>query len=392
VLKKSKLFYWIIGIYIILDGFILYGYPQRFFEYTFFTITFVVFFLDSYFRKNITKDKKVMMTSAVLIFLSFFQILVNRYGFSYSFLTTFVIVVSIGTYYYADIKKVINSNKGKIFDTVIFLTMLGSLLIQFYNRVTEDPWVVNNIYEIYYSLGRDKNVLGIIVFSFFSISFKRNSKLGIVLSIAFAIILNSRLLQVSILLFCITYIFRSKIFVLWNTLFKKRYWLAFLISLIFIILFSNVFVTYCINNGLGQYQETWTDPSNYMRMTSNIFSLNKTLGKPYFLFSGTDNYIFEFLGITENVRYLGERVVQPHNDIINLYVRCGLIYSLFYWWLLGKLLQNLVSENNIYIFLPYFFMSMFIRPIFVGPQLFIVLYTLNLESHKKSRILKNLSH
>jgi len=383
VLKKNKIYYWLFGTFIMLDGFILYGYVQRYFEFAFSAIVFCIFLLDSNFRKGVEKDRKVMIMILGLIFLSFLQLFLGRYGGSFSLSTTFILVGVFCIFYYTDMKNVINNNRNKLFDLFIYLVMFGSLLFQFYERITEDPAVVNNIYEIYYSLGRDKNVLGIIVFSFFAICFKRKAKMGIVLSIAFAFILKSRMLILDLLIFTIVYLFRRKIYFLWNKFFEKKYWVAFLMSVIVMVIFSGVFVLYCTTHGIGQYQKTWTDPSNYMRMTSNLYAFKSTMSDPYFIFAGSDGYILQFLGVSENVRYLGERVVQPHNDIINLFVRNGLIYSILYWYLLGRLFQLYVDENNIYIFITFFFASMFIRPIFVGPQLFLVIYILTLEEKGK---------
>ena len=59
------------------------------------------------------------------------------------------------------------------------------------------------------------------------------------------------------------------------------------------------------------------------------------------------------------------------------------MYSILYWGLIGKLFQTIVNEDNIYIFLAFFFSSMFIRPIFVGPQLLLVIYVLVLEENGK---------
>lgn len=383
MLKKNKLYYWLFGTFITLDGFVLYGYVRRYFEFAILTGIFCLFLFDPYFGKNTKKNRGIMGMILILILLSGMQLFIGKYGGVYSLSITFVVVGSFSLFYHTDMKKIINNNYNKKFEWFLYLCMFASIFYQFYQRITENPAVVNNIYEIYYSLGRDKNVLGIIVFCFFCICFKKKMKLGVVLSIVFAAILGSRMLVLDLIIFIMAYIFRKKLYFLWNKFFDKKYWLAFLASVIVIVIFSGIFVAYCNIHGLGKYQEAWSDASNYMRMTSNLYALKKTVNDSYFILAGSDEHILAFLGVTEKVRFLGERVVQPHNDIINLYVRKGLVYSILYWGLIGKLFQTIVNEDNIYIFLAFFFSSMFIRPIFVGPQLLLVIYVLVLEENGK---------
>lgn len=387
MVKKTTIYYWILGIFVVLDGFLIYGYPQRYFEFIFSAFIFILFLVDNSFRRAVSRDKSTFILLMVLLALSAFQELAGRYGGVYSLSNTCLFIGSFCFFYYSNIKEEINENVDKkfSFSSFIFVVMLMSLMYQFITRITEDQAVVNNIYEVYYTLGRDKNVLGIIVFCFFGICFRRKSKLGVFICLAFALTLNSRMLVLNLLIFCIAHVFHRPLYKMFEKILKEKIWILFLLSFIVIIVFSTAFVAYCTTNGIGKYQESWNDGSNYMRMTSNLFALNKIRSDPYFIWGGSDNYIYLFLGISDSVRYLGERVVQPHNDIINLLVRCGLIYSLIYWKLYGKLLSKNINEDNIDLFVPFFFASMFIQPIFLGVQGIMVMYVLSLKDRRNSK-------
>lgn len=382
MVKKLTLFYFLICIFVILDGFLLYNYGQRYFEFVFSALVFLLFLADASFRKSISKEKNTFNLLILLLGISTMQMLVGRYGGVESLSNTFLFIGMFCLFYYNDSNTISQDRLKQKLDSIVFVCATISLVYQFIVRITEEPNVVYNIYNIYYSLGRDKNVLGIIVFCYFWFSLQHRSWIGLALCIGYAATLRSRMLLVNIAIFLIVTVFRKTAYSIWNKLFGKRAWLAFAFSFIVIIIFSFVFIAYCTANGLGTYQETWADSSNYMRMTSNIFALEKIIKEPYFILFGTDGYIYDYLGITNSVRFLGERIVQPHNDIINLLVRSGLIYSIIYWYLYGKLIKKIINKQNIAFFIALFIASMFIRPIFVGAQGLIVMYGLCMADYK----------
>ena len=93
------------------------------------------------------------------------------------------------------------------------------------------------------------------------------------------------------------------------------------------------------NNIVGEYQSSWNDTSNAIRTRSNIYATSLILTEKELMFYGYDDDIKKVLGVEDEntaTLYSGYRLVQPHNLILNLLLKHGVIFTIFYVYLLSK--------------------------------------------------------
>lgn len=158
----------------------------------------------------------------------------------------------------------------------------------------------------------------------------------------------------------------------------------FVLELVFIGLFSFGFVVWCQNNGYGEYMSKLVDSSNYMRMVGNVFAIRTIISDPSYILWGLDGRIFEVLGIeSENLflhtRYLGMRLVAPENDILNMIMRSGLLYTVIYWFILTNILRRFYRKDNIPLLISCTCIySLFLRPVLCRGELIIIVFILSI--------------
>lgn len=252
---------------------------------------------------------------------------------------------------------------------------------------------------LFYVFGRDKNKLGLLVFSYFAFCLKNDFKAGYILSVIMAINCGSRMLFLALLCVGIVYLYNwittkkgkkrknipEKIV---NVILKPGWY--FIIEIAFICVFSFGFVAWCQANGYAEYMSHLVDGSNYMRMTGNVYAIRTIISDPSYILWGLDGKFFEVLGIdSENLymhtRYLGTRLVAPENDLLNMIMRSGLIYSLIYWFILTHIIKRYIRRENIPLLLSFTYIySLFLRPVLCRSELVIVVFVLAIITTDKS--------
>ncbi|AUD14482.1 hypothetical protein CW734_13525 [Planococcus sp. MB-3u-03] len=78
----------------------------------------------------------------------------------------------------------------------------------------------------------------------------------------------------------------------------------------------------------------------------------------YLLFYGYDNDIKSYLGIdsintSEHSVYGGVRLVQTHNNILNIFIKTGIAFALIYLLILSKIIDKYYIKENIEYIFPY---------------------------------------
>lgn len=392
-LYKAKLYYTFLAVFIAIDFFILPGQFRSIAEYLFALILFSFFISSKGFRKLSFHKTSHLIYALLMVLGLILQILLGENGAFYAGLTTCLVigayVVFFLNYESISLKKFFNNSFINIIENLVYIVMLVSLIIQMYIRLTTDPTIVYSSYNIFFSLGRDKNYLGVVVFGFFVFSYLRKRYLGILLSLFYAYNLNSRMIVFMIIIFIICKVFNNGLYRIWEKIFKRHTWMLFVFMFIFTILISYVFVYYASINGIHDYQSSLADGSNYMRCVGNIYSLELAIKNKEFIFFGVDNNIIEFLGADNYQNYfMGTRIVQPHNDIINLLIRNGLIYGVGYWGLLSVILSKIVNKKNISILIPFVFCSLFMHSIFIGAEIIFILFLIAFSDLPYKRLVK----
>ena len=102
---------------------------------------------------------------------------------------------------------------------------------------------------------------------------------------------------------------------------------------------------------------------------------------------GYDNSIREALHISDNkddkntTIFMGFRIVQPHNFVLNLLLRYGLIFTLIYIYILIKVLSIYVNDkDNLAIIICYLFANMFMHSLLSGVYLLYLIYVLRIKN------------
>ncbi|MCS4465278.1 hypothetical protein JTT01_20070 [Clostridium botulinum] len=118
-------------------------------------------------------------------------------------------------------------------------------------------------------------------------------------------------------------------------------------------------------DGVKEYQQGLNDTSNKMRFVANIYAIDLLKNnKEKLIFYGYDNDFKDIFGIYDyeidlHRRFMGVRLVQPHNSILNINIRSGIIFSLLYFYILSTIIDKLYTKDNLEYILPYLFSTLF---------------------------------
>lgn len=153
----------------------------------------------------------------------------------------------------------------------------------------------------------------------------------------------------------------------------KFFYCVFAVSTIVIIGFSYFWVNVIVEDGTSSYKESLNDSSNAIRMNSNVYCFELMTRTPDFLFYGYDSDVFDELGIsstdyssTANYLISGRyRLVQPHEEVLNLVLKEGLLFAIFYYFIVAHLLSKIKwGEKGKAILVAFFIGSLFLSGFF----------------------------
>lgn len=151
------------------------------------------------------------------------------------------------------------------------------------------------------------------------------------------------------------------------------------LAVVAVVCFSYFWTFVVSSSNVLYYHEGLNDGSNAVRFRSNIYALEQVFGTTDFMFFGYDNDIRLLLGDIspeESAMFLGYRLVQSHNSIINLFMKNGILFSCIYIVLLCVLLKKSFDIKRIEHWLPYLFGSMILHSMFSNGFLLIFLISL----------------
>lgn len=246
----------------------------------------------------------------------------------------------------------------------------------------------NFVFGIY----NDKNYLGLQFFICFLMSFKKRLLVGVFVPVLYALLCSdSRSLWGLLLLFLFfEYVpcLRSLILQLGR---------SHKILFIFFSMLAATGVVYLMslwmvqsNVDFSEYKESLVDESNFMRSMANVEAVSEiTQNKLYFAGYGDESSLKEQMGIDEDRPLLidGVRLVQPHNCVINVALRSGVVFAFVYFILVSCLLANFFTEANIAYMLPYLVNCMFMHSLLSFDWLFIWVFVLSLKVSNRWRLI-----
>ncbi|MCC5425073.1 O-antigen ligase domain-containing protein, partial [Clostridium botulinum] len=162
----------------------------------------------------------------------------------------------------------------------------------------------------------------------------------------------------------------------------------FILMFIITVSISYIWVYKVAIDGVKEYQQGLNDTSNKMRFVANIYAIDLIKNnKEELIFYGYDNDFKDIFSIYDyeidlHRRFMGVRLVQPHNSILNINIRSGIIFSLLYFYILSRIIDKLYTKDNLEYILPYLFSTLFLHELLNRKFLVFWLILLCLPSNK----------
>lgn len=241
-----------------------------------------------------------------------------------------------------------------------------------------------------FSVIGEKNYTAVFVFCVFLYSNKRRYLSGIVLAFVYAAFLTqSRSFLLLLLLFYFFWFMPEKIKTFLDN-HKIHFFIIFLLLFIAIAVFSFYWVYNVSVSGLVDYKAGLNDGSNRMRFVANIKAFQMLAEPSKTLLWGYSDHLLEALGVTsENYAYhthfLGVRLVQPHNSLINPLVTMGIVPGVIYWYILADLLNKFNTKENLPYIFPFVVNAMIMHSMFELQWLVFWIFILAIPQQKRKR-------
>ncbi|HDK7167326.1 hypothetical protein A0J52_11700 [Clostridium sporogenes] len=214
----------------------------------------------------------------------------------------------------------------------------------------------------------DKNFSGVVMILFFMYCAKNRFYLGEIFSIGTILILDSRASLFTIIIFFVVRLFKNIIWTILQKFRLNKVYRLFVLMLILIISISYIWIfKVTAIYGVKEYQQGLNDSSNKMRFVANIYAMDILKdNKEQLMYYGYDNDFKDVFGIYDyevdyHRRFMDVRLVQPHNSMINVIVRTGIIFSLLYFYILSRIIDKLYTKDNLEYILPYLFSTLFLH-------------------------------
>lgn len=202
------------------------------------------------------------------------------------------------------------------------------------------------------------------------LSIKRSNKIGILCCLAYVVLINeSRGFLLSLAFLILFYMVKKFLPKVTDLILNINFFYLFIILTVLMIAFSFFWVFVVSANGTAGYHESLNDGSNRLRFIANVNAINHLRDTDNTLFWGVGDGIYNYLGISgetyaSHTKMLGVRIVQPHNSIINMMLRVGLVPAIIYMFCLSKLLSKLNNIDNIEYIFSYIISAMFLPVLF----------------------------
>ena len=259
-------------------------------------------------------------------------------------------------------------------------TLFLTVYLLFYFLYNKNFNNMDNSFHLYSTW--DKNYSAVIIFFYMCLSMRLKKKYGFILSIIYTILLNSRMLQLCLVISILIYVVNTKKRIpkkhINGTNLKKPSTIILIFSCLTVAL--SYYLTFMVSPRLiSSYQETIYDKSNAIRVRANVYAVEELTKHPRYLLYGYDGSIKKQLSVEDEntaVIYRGYRLVQPHNFILNFVLRYGLIYTLIYLILIYKILLHYNSRKNNFILYPYIIMNMIMHSLMSTGLLVFFVYIL----------------
>lgn len=342
---------------------------------------FIYLILANVVRKGAIKRPNIILLLGIALVI-IVNIVFNGNGYIDLAKNFFMLYVSYSVL--CDKKIDLHGKQLKIFELAVNIYLLVMLLYS-----TSNKGIMNN--SIFFGAW-DKNMISVISLFMFYLSLRTRRYYYTFLNIIFLIMTGSRLLLISdALLLLYEFIKTRKLFkrVLEALLKKKR--LCAIIAVFYVIptifaISASYFMTYNLSaSSITSYKESLNDTSNAIRARSNIYAISEIKRNKTMLFYGYDDNIREELGggtIDQHKTFRGYRVVQPHNLVLNLTLRYGVIAMIFYLLVVALIIKEKINYDNAGLFIAYALCNTFLHLLLGGVFLPFFIFMMSIVRRK----------
>ena len=357
-------------------SFLLIFFSNTRYLYLFGYIIFIIPILYFFSKKLNRKIDRTYITEIdifILLFCFVTGFFFSKYSLLYTVLSFGVLFSLIEIQKSGLLKKLFSIQMTDIFYYVLLVSVIVLITHDILQKKSE---------IVFYSI-EDKNYTGIFIFLFFLLANKKRKYTGILLGLIYCIFFSySRSCH---LLFCLFYLF--KIFErkrLISFLSKIDFNIILFFSFCFIAVFSYIWVYQISIGTLANYREGLNDLSNRMRFVANIYGLQMLSDLYNTLLWGYGSSLLQEIGIEDNILYyMDTKLVQPHNSILNLMLKIGIIPAIIYLKILTKLWKKLKKNYNYPYIIPYIVNCMFMHSLFNTKWLIFFLLILMIPEKQK---------
>lgn len=327
-----------------------------------------ILFLKNYKNIKLKLNQYFILNIIILIYLLAY--ITTPYKFIFTINITIFLIIAYLCYKNDDLYENINP---KIYKIIYILCLLSIIIQIFLGKIN----LINGNIALYI-LG-DKNYSGVLIILFYMYCDKRKFILGRIISVIILLILESRASVMVLIFFIIFKMFKSQIYNVLLSLKLNKMYKIFFIMLVFISLFSYFWSYKVAMYDVNEYQQGLNDGSNKMRFAANVYALEELKNNRELLLYGYDDSFNQVVGIDSedknlHTRYMGARLVQPHNSIINIIIKSGILISTIYFFILSKIIDKKLNLDNIEYILAYLISSLFLHRLLDGK--FLILWIL----------------
>lgn len=377
-IKTTNLLYILTFLLIILSLFASNNMNNNIFFIVYIALSFILILMHFYSNKI---NKKFFLLFSIVAIFVLIAFLIGKNGIVNMFINfSFLLILYIQ---FCVLKYPIIDKSDKILKIFYYLAFISIVLHTIYNIIN----IRNTSFNYYFISIIDKNYASVIVFLFCCLSIKLNKKVGLVFGLVLSLFFYSRLFLIGVLALIILWIIEKK---------KKGDKLFFnhpvkIFGLISILTIMTVFLSYYMAfsipvNSIAKYRGSLNDESNAIRVRANVYAIEQVKNNWKFIFSGYDNSIRQAIGargIWDSKMYMGFRLVQPHNFVLNFFLRYGVLLTVLYVALLSKLLSLFYNKENLKYIIPYLMMNMFMHSLLANIYLLFFIYILNINEKKQ---------
>ncbi len=347
-------------------------------------LSVVFFFIILVMKKSVVVEMNALTKNFVLLITVYgIVVFISKYSVIYTSEVFATALICFIYFIVCDFRGI-----SVMFRRIAFISVVTRSI---YTILFETAGLGNKTFELL-SVG-DKGSTAFVIFLLICVEWRRKQYWVVTIYMILTIVMGQSggaQLEMNRSAFLLIAIFSLVVVLEWMKGRNKIFWIVehpekfFILSAVGIILFSYGWVALTAIIGIGDYHTNIFDTSNNIRVVSNIYVWQQFKGTPELIFYGYDRDIYDVmqLGVGSGfLYYMGTRIVQAHHSILNLYQRCGLIFTTVYFGYIAKFIKKSVITDKNRVLLPVFVISMTMHS-YLQTECLLMLALVLYDSHK----------